>query len=331
MSFESFVLLTPSSFVIPTIITHIDPNSQTAEELDNPSDLSWTHHLRIYAFPLFKPFSQSEVPPSHTPVHVATIDLPRFHVDILQNIPPPRLNIRTDPPPRHRYPKHPETPVSFLPDPESGIVTMEVFCQTPDDEPDPHFAFVTLKKTLINYLPAPTSPLLSQAFPRPAPIVSWETIAPKMRMFGPDLEPQSTFRTLVDMLTTGWVCYVYHNRWINLYTTSELRSQLRLYDFDPLRVRKEQYDRAANPLTRKRSLSRIRSRGDEDGVILVMEETVLERELPLLDEVRTGRELPYLMVKRATNADVALIDGERIVEVNVSWYIGRKASGLPTM
>lgn len=194
MSFESFVLLSPSALVIPTIITHLDPTSETMDELDNPADLSWTHHLHLYAFPPFVTFPTSEPhPPPHTATHIATIDLPKFHVDIVANIPPPRLSIRTDPPPRYSFPTHPERPVPFLPDPTSGVIIMEVFCQLDNDDPIPHFAICILKKTLLSYLPAPTSPLLLQAFPRPAPVVSWATIAPKVRMFGPDLEEPSEF------------------------------------------------------------------------------------------------------------------------------------------
>ncbi len=193
-SFESFILLSPSAFVIPTIITHLDPTSETAEELDNPADLSWTHHLHLYAFPPFSairmPASHSEpMPPPHTAVHIATLDLPKFYVNIMEEIPPPRLTIRTDPPPRHTFPIYPEhAPAPFQPTPESGLIIMEVFCQLPPDEV-PHFVMCCLKSTLLQYLPAPTSPLLFQAFPRPAPVVQWQTLAPRVRMFGPDLEP----------------------------------------------------------------------------------------------------------------------------------------------
>jgi hypothetical protein len=193
MSFESFVLLTPSSFVIPTIITHLDTLSDTQDELDNPSDLSFTHHLHIYAFPPFSavklnPNPSEPLPPPHTAIHIATLDLPRFHVDFSAHIPPPHLTIRTDPPPRYTLPTHPEHGVSsWMPTPESGVLIIEVFCHDPV-EINPHFVMICLKSTLIQYLPAPTSPLLFQAFPRPAPVVSWQTLSPNVRMFGPNAE-----------------------------------------------------------------------------------------------------------------------------------------------
>jgi hypothetical protein len=190
MSFESFVLLTPSSFVIPTVLAHLDPASILHERLDDPSDLTWTHHLHLYAFPPLSTTSSSEGThqPPHTAVHIATVDLPNFHVDPMRDLPPPRLSIRTDPPPRHTFPTHPiEAPMQFHPDPTSGICVMEFFCQLPNG-PNPHFVMCFLKSALIQYLPAPTSPLLRQAFPRPAPVVAWSTFAPNTRMFGPNLQ-----------------------------------------------------------------------------------------------------------------------------------------------
>ncbi len=337
MSFESFILLSPSAFVIPTIITHLDPTSETAEELDNPADLSWTHHLHLYAFPPFSAIrmpalSSEPMPPPHTAVHIATLDLPRFHVDIMQNIPPPRLTIRTDPPPRHTIPAHPEhAPAPFQPMPESGIIVMEVFCQLPD-VPDPHYVICLLKSTLLQYLPAPTSPLLFQAFPRPAPIVQWQTLAPRVRMFGPDLEPSCAYFTVsrssyVLIIITAWVCYVYQNRYIIPRTDDEDdHTYLRLYDFDPLRVRKEKCDRAnktepISPPPKRRSSSTPTSPpldGDRHGVHLVTVETVLPGDHLLVGEVRTGRDLPYMYVEKVSTADVALLDGERVVAVEVS-------------
>lgn len=194
MSFESFVLVSPSSFVVPTIVTHLDPTSETQDELENPSDLSWTHHLHLYAFPPFstvKVSPQEPIPPPHAATHVATLDLPNFHVDLLAEIPPVRMTIRTDPPPRHNFPTHPVHNVPrFVPTPESGIMIMEFYCQLPR-QPHPHYVMCFSKSTLTQYLPAPTSPLLSQAFPRPAPVVSWSGFAPHVRVFGPDLLPTS--------------------------------------------------------------------------------------------------------------------------------------------
>lgn len=198
MSFESFVLISSSSFVIPTIITHLDPFSETQDELENASDLSWTHHLHLYAFPPFSSVpvpenSSDPMPPPHTATHVATIDLPRFHIDIAAHIPPPRLSIRTDPPPRHTFPSHPAGGVTqFTPTPESGLAVVEFRCQSPED-PDAHYVMLLSKSTLAQYLPAPTSPLLQQQFPRPAPVVPWSTLAPYVRLFGPDMQPSCEY------------------------------------------------------------------------------------------------------------------------------------------
>lgn len=211
MSFESFVLVSPSSFVVPTIITHLDPHSETLEELEDASDLSWTHHLHLYAFPPFSsvavPETSAPLPPPHTATHVTTIDLPSFYVNILEHIPPARMTIRTDPPPRHDFPIHPPNNLpQFVPSPESGLMVMEFYCQIPR-QPNPHYVMCFLKSTLTQYLPAPTSQLLSQAFPRPAPVVPWASLAPHVRVFGPDLE--STSRSMCRAVLTdrlGMLC-----------------------------------------------------------------------------------------------------------------------------
>lgn len=201
MTFESFVLLSPTAFAVPTVMTRLDPNSLIQGMLDDPSDLTFSHHIHLFAFP---PFSAADIPanephaPPHTATHIATIDLPDFRTDLEANLPPPRLSLRTDPPPRHTMPTHPvDRVIAFDPDPTSGVCVMEVFCQDPDRDPDPHFVICFLKSALLQYLPAPTSPLLRQAFPRPAPVVSWQTFAPKVRMFGPDLS-RSCERALSD-------------------------------------------------------------------------------------------------------------------------------------
>ena len=179
-----------------TLVTHLDPHSENLGDLDNPIDLSWTNHLQLYAFPPFSSVALPTnptvpMPPPHTATHVATIDLPTFHVDIFNTIPPPRITIRTDPPPRHTFPTHPRnSSAQFVPSPESGVVILEFHCHLPR-VPNPHYAMCLHKSTLAQYLPAPTSSLLFQAFPRPAPVVSWPTLAPYVRMFGPDLVPSS--------------------------------------------------------------------------------------------------------------------------------------------
>jgi len=191
MSFESLILLTPWSFIIPTIVTHLDVTSPNQDDPTDVSDLSWTHHLHVYAFP---PLSSVTIrpgepsPPPHSAVHVKTLDLPRFLVDIRRMIPPPRLSIRADPPPRTNPPTHPEGQVApFQPLPESGIYIVDVYCQMPDSMP--HYQIFLEKATLSQYLPSPDSGLLRTAFPRPAVPISWADLAPKVRMWGPDLDP----------------------------------------------------------------------------------------------------------------------------------------------
>ncbi|KAK4688537.1 DNA cross-link repair 1A protein, partial [Tremellales sp. Uapishka_1] len=345
MSFESFILLSPTSFVMPTIITHLDPLSSVMEELANTDDLSWSHHLHLYAFPPTPPPNASEPdPPAHTATHIATLDLPDFYINIDGDIPPPRLTIRTDPPPRQDFPTHPTGNVSlFQPTPESGMIVMEIFCQMPG-EPDPHYVMCMLKSTLLSYLPAPTSPLLKQAFPRPAPVVPWESLAPKVRLFGPDMDPQN------------WVCYVYQNRYVAVRTDDMGTSHLQLYDFDPLRVRKEIVERSnlPQPPKKKSLLKRMTSRdrsdhesgftswlrplqtstapsveGDHMGVKLVTAETVLSNRRPLKSVVVTGRDLPYLLVEKQTVADVVVIDGERIVAIQTADQMGLFAEAMP--
>lgn len=188
-------MLTPWSFVVPTIVTHLDLESPNQGDPGDPSDLSWTHHLYMYAFPPMSSIKVKQgepVPPHHTAVHVKTLDLPHFLVDIPRLIPPPRLSIRSDPPPRHELPTHPEgMQVPFQPTPESGILIIEVYCQMPDRMP--HYQIITLKSTLTHYLPSPDSPLLRTAFSRPAVPVPWAELAPKVRMWGPDLDPSRKY------------------------------------------------------------------------------------------------------------------------------------------
>jgi len=191
MSFESFVLLTPWSFVVPAIVTHLDTSSSTQDDLADTSDLSWTHHLHLYAFP---PLSSTSiqagepVPPPHSAVHIKTLDLPRFVADLNRMIPPPRLSIRADPPPRLNPPTHPDgAQAPFQPLPESGIFILEFYCQMPHSMP--HYQMFLERTTLIKYLPSPDSSLLRTAFPRPAVPVPWADLAPKVRMWGPDLDP----------------------------------------------------------------------------------------------------------------------------------------------
>lgn len=186
-------MLTPWSFVVPTIVTHLDPTSGNQDDLDDPSDLSWTHHLHIYAF---APFSTIRLqpgephPPPHSAVHIKTIDLPRFLVDFPRQIPPPRLSIRADPPPRYSPPTHPEgRQAPFHPDPKSGIFIIDIYGQMPEPQQQPHYQIVLLKSVLLPYLPSPDSSLLTTGYPRQAAVVPWANIAPKVRMFIPDSPP----------------------------------------------------------------------------------------------------------------------------------------------
>ncbi|WWC95413.1 hypothetical protein V866_002276 [Kwoniella sp. B9012] len=367
-TFESFILLTPTSFLVPSVRTRLRPDSLIQDDLADARDLVFTHHLYIYAFPPFSSTANcpttsttsegtnsNEPAPPHTPTQIAIIDLPEFVIDLDENLPPPRLTIRTDPPPRHTFPTHPpENIQQFVPDPESGIIIIEFYCQPLTAAPHnhPHFVMFSLKKTFLAYLPAPTSPLLLQAFPRPAPVVRWESIAPKVRLIGPD-EPEPS-----------WVCYVYGSRYVVPYPhASESSTTVRLYDFDPMRVRQEIYSRrnegfvgslptsprglvqrlmfglstsssapntSSTPPTasanekggspsKRKLLDGSQTQkydGDRDGIVLVSEETVLKKKLPLKYEIKTGRELPFIYSeKRYMNReiDTVVMDGERLV------------------
>ena len=110
---------------------------------------------------------------------------------------------------------------------------------------------------------------------------------------------------------------------------------MQLYDFDPLRVRKEYCDRRNQAAIQSRFRGSLDEDahpydGDRDGIELVTSETVIERCEPLTGAIITGSKLPYMMVTRPNNADVLLIDGERIISVQVSNRAGRLASANPT-
>lgn len=380
MRFESFVLLSPSAFVIPTLVVHTSPDELNVLP-------TWSHHLHLYAFPPFSAIQLPKtkdvpMPPPHTPIHVATLDLPEFTVDLENDIPPCRLTVRSDPPPRHTLPTHPTSGSipAFQPTPESGVIVVGMNGQIADVELAT-YALIIPKSALLQYLPAPTSALLFAAFPRPAPVVPWRMLAPRVRMFGP-------YWPLTD-----WVCYVYQNRVIIPWERPDLfdpeneavvwaefgsdAPAMRLFDFDPLRVRKEVKDRTYSlPPTKlvdpdeeaeqdlfdldfrphKRpahgrsdalirhvleevgviggrgdrqtragdSASRPKSiEGERHGVTLVTSETVLERRIPLAQEVRTGSKFPYMFVEKKSAADVAILDGDRIAVLHVSTRVLR--------
>jgi hypothetical protein len=194
MSFESFVLLSPNSFAVPVINTHLDMESALLDAIDDPSDLHFRHHLYIYAFPPFDsvklPDDPSEpVPPPHRATTVAVIDMPSFHTDFQAHQPPPRMSIRTDPPPRHTFPTHPRTSVqAFAPDPVSGIITIEFLCQLAPPQ-EAHYMLVVPKRTLLDFVPGRDDARLRSAMEMPVPATSWASIAPKVRLFGPDMVP----------------------------------------------------------------------------------------------------------------------------------------------
>ncbi|WWC92861.1 uncharacterized protein L201_007822 [Kwoniella dendrophila CBS 6074] len=350
-TFESFILLTPTSFLIPSVRTRLRPDSLIQDDLADARDLIFTHHLHIYAFPPFSstaaPVKEGEPePPAHTPTHIAVIDLPEFHIDLDEDLPPPRMTVRTDPPPRHQFPQYPlENIQQFIPDPESGIIILEFYCQPFNlnfgNNIKPHYVMFSLKKTFLAYLPAPTSPLLLQAFPRPAPVIKWETIAPKVRFIGPD-EPEPS-----------WVCYVYGSRYVVPYDhEADQSTTIRLYDFDPLRVRQELYSRRNDNFIARApqsprgivqrlmfglSTSSITSKhendsttsssggksnkeqgkhdGDRDGIHLITEETILKKKSPLAVEVKSGRELPFIYSEKKIKKQVetVVLDSERLI------------------
>ncbi|OWZ53012.1 hypothetical protein C368_04577 [Cryptococcus neoformans 125.91] len=301
-TFESFICLTPSSFAIPSVSTTLNPDSEILGDLTDPSDLIFSHHLNIYAFPPLSSTTVNEhepVPPPHTATHVTTIDLPEFVIDFENDLPPPRMTIRADPAPRYNLPIHPiGSPQPFIPDPESGIVVLEFYCQPTEDEEGhlqtTHYVLFVRKKTLLGYLPAPTSPLLFSAFPRPAPVVPFANIAPKVRMLGPH------------QYVPSWVCYVYQDRYV---TRSDVESEpcIQLYDFDPMRVRQAQFDPEL--------------KDGQNAFEVITEEADVPshqeyRHSTLIKGVKTGAELPCTVTELELLDDgvhTIIIDAERII------------------
>lgn len=202
-------MLTPTSFIVPIVHTRLDTASGRNGILNDPSDLSWTHHLCLFAFPPFSAFPiptdpSEPVSPPHAATLVRTIDMPSFHVDLTRDIPPPRMNIRADPPPRAEFPTHPvENVQAFVPEPTSGTYTIEFACQTPD-VPFPHYVMVMPKSTLLQHVPPKDSPLLRQARPKPMPVVSWDKFRHDVRLFGHEMIPSCKSRpTLFKDLTSA--------------------------------------------------------------------------------------------------------------------------------
>lgn len=193
IAWSSFVLLTPSSFVVATMRSVLDTNADAnPNDPDVPLNLNvdFTNHLELYAFP------EGEIPDTpFTATHIATIDLPHFRFDLMRGVAPVRMGARTDPPPRQKFAKYPlHTPPPFAPDPKSGLVIFDIYCHEMHMHADPpHYVLFMLKSTLLRYLPAPTSPLLRETWSRPAPVISWEKIAPHARLVGPDMAEPSEY------------------------------------------------------------------------------------------------------------------------------------------
>lgn len=181
-------MLTPWSYIVPTVVTRLNADTELNGDLDDLSDLYWTLQLQLYAFP---PISSDPESEPHIATLVATIDLPRMTSGIAHGLGPLAMTIRTDPPPRLTFPAYPlHAPPPFLPDPESGIAIIDLafhpWLPRRDIPSNTRFTVVMLKSTLARYLPAPTSPLLTKPWSRPVPVIPWDTIAPEARVFGPD-------------------------------------------------------------------------------------------------------------------------------------------------
>ncbi|BEJ12414.1 hypothetical protein CspHIS471_0208740 [Cutaneotrichosporon sp. HIS471] len=327
VSFESFVLPTPSSFCITATVARLPDATLAPDDLtpDAFRQLFWTHHLYLYAFP---PLADQPENGPWTAQHVSTIDMPPIKNKFLQGVPPMAMTIRTDPPPRtfnSPYPLH--APPPYLPDPESGVAIITFTLQqgllpmiNPELPENPMFTLIVLKSTLAKLLPEPTSPLLKQTFSRPVPVVPFKHLAPDCRLLGPDRVP------------TSWVCYVYQNRYVAPYVRvvgtldmsdnddddeyveqQLIELSLQVFDFDPRRVRKERLDRARR-LPPGMEAHDERLEGDVDGIDLVLAPTRLEPVPCLTEEVIvTGQNLPYIMVERETDSANPLIDGQRIL------------------
>lgn len=113
----------------------------------------------------------------------------------------------------------------------------------------------------------------------------------------------------------AWVCYVYQNRFVTPMEVNG-RKIIRLYDFDPLRVRKAclARDRAAEA---KESGQPSHKPKRKDKPRLVTEQTAIGPVCPLQATTKTGADLPYTYVDIRTDAYTALIDSERIVAMEV--------------
>lgn len=180
-SFTSFVLLSPSSFVIPTIVQRIDASLGRITDLQDVSDITFTYTLDLYTFPSFALLPVEELPRTpHIPTLCTMVKLPDFDYDLINNVAPPMTAIRTDPPPRHQYASYPlHAPPPFRPDPESGIAVIEIHTGTVDV----HYVMIMQKEALLSRLPAHQPP----AGTKPTE-VEWDAFSPEVRVFGPDID-----------------------------------------------------------------------------------------------------------------------------------------------
>lgn len=89
------------------------------------------------------------------------------------------------------------------------------------------------------------------------------------------------------------------------------RRVVRLYDFDPLRVRKARLEHA-----HKRE-SGSSDPAQKSKLRVVTEESVIPEVCPLKGEMRTGADLPYTYVDLHIDAETVLIDSERIIAMQV--------------
>lgn len=335
----SFQLLTPTSFIVTAY--------RPVAEVDDAHDLDFSHHLDLYAFP---PFDQlpSDSDRRWRPTLVKTFDLPRFTTDLRNNILPPQLGVRVEPPPRQSFPEYPlHAPPPFVPDPATGVVLVSVRQQLlnmeePDDIDVLHFMFVFPKPLLLSYLPDiddMDERLARNTFIPPAAVtisekqleelwddvprtVTWDELAPHVRALGPK-HPQAE-----------WVCYVYQNRYVTveevLFGPEEdsgsedghvLVPHLCCYDFDRRRVQHEINKRldllsSEGKLTGDQEKDLEAVEGDWDGIQLVIGPDEHEKSLPLDVAVTCGQEFPYLITRKECEEDtIPLIDGERILTV----------------
>lgn len=122
------------------------------------------------------------------------------------------------------------------------------------------------------------------------------------------------------------MCYVYQYRFVTIERRVQhlnLRTYVVLYDFDPIRVRKERFARMSklNLTDMPEDLSVLED--EVDGVQLVLNSTTSDPNHYLVTEspVVTGQNLPYVRTSRPlrdtsrSTKPVPLIDSERILIV----------------